>query len=236
MAMVDELRRALAAAEIDPHARVVVLRGAGGHFCSGGDLKDMAQVRMRLATEGPGVLRETSAAFGRLCNAFANSPLATVAVLEGTVMGGGFGLACVVDVAIASTTVTFGLPETSLGLVPAQIAPYLIDRLGVSQARRLCVCGGLTKGDAALAIGLIHALHAPQEIDAALAGVLTDILACAPRALAATKALITRAQHQPQGALTDDAAQVFAEAVLGPEGTEGVMAFMQKRKPNWVPN
>ncbi|MFZ3219078.1 MAG: enoyl-CoA hydratase/isomerase family protein, partial [Rhodoferax sp.] len=136
--MVAELRQVLQGAEAtagQPDAvRVVVLRGSGGHFCAGADLKDMAGARMRAmqATDGGDPIAEVNAAFGELCVAYSRTPLAVVAVLEGTVMGGGFGLACVADVAIASETAAFRLPETSLGVVPAQIAPFLVERLGYS--------------------------------------------------------------------------------------------------------
>jgi hypothetical protein len=80
--------------------------------------------------------------FGALCVAYAKTPLALVMVLEGSVMGGGIGLACVADVALACETAVFRLPETALGVVPAQIAPFLLERLGYSQAKRLAVTGG----------------------------------------------------------------------------------------------
>jgi isohexenylglutaconyl-CoA hydratase len=113
--MVAELRQVLQDAEGTagkPGAvRVVVLRGAGGHFCAGADLKDMAGARMRaMQAQGSGLqdpIAEVNAEFGQLCVAYSRSPLAVVAVLEGTVMGGGFGLACVADVAIASDTANF---------------------------------------------------------------------------------------------------------------------------------
>jgi isohexenylglutaconyl-CoA hydratase len=234
LAMVAELREALAAAEADDDVRVIVLRGAGGHFCAGGDLKDMAAARLRLADEGPGVLRQMNAAFGQLCVAFAATPLATVAVLEGAVMGGGFGLACVADVVLAAPSVSFRLPETSLGVVPAQIAPFLVDRLGASQARRLAVTGGRVDGEQALRLGLVHEVHDADQLDVALQRVVGEILRCAPRALAATKRLMARAQHREAESLIDEAAAVFADAAVGDEGHEGVAAFVEKRAPRWV--
>ena len=227
LAMVGELRQALAQAESTAGTaqaiRVVVLRGAGGHFCAGGDLKDMAMARMR-ALE-----------FGHLCAAFANTPLAVVVVLEGTVMGGGFGLACVADVAIATETARFRLPETSLGVVPAQIAPFLVERLGYSQAKRLAVTGGRLDATQALAVGLVHQQVQTTEVDGAVQAVLADILACAPAALAATKSLMAKARWSAPADLVDEAAAIFSRAVQGPEGQEGTSAFLQKRKPNWVP-
>jgi isohexenylglutaconyl-CoA hydratase len=239
--MVQELQLALAAAEAtaDPAqaVRVVVLRGAGAHFCAGADLKDMAGARMRAmqrADGEPDPIAGVNAAFGHLCAAYANTPLAVVAVLEGTVMGGGFGLACVADVAIASDSATFRLPETSLGVVPAQIAPFLVERLGYSQAKRFAVTGGRLDAAAALALGLVHEVTAAEGLEAVLGKTLADILACAPGALAATKALMRRVRFIPAAELVNEAATIFSHAAQGPEGLEGMTAFIQKRKPQWA--
>ena len=232
--MVRELRAVLAEAQAAADARVLVLRGAGGHFCSGGDIRDMAAARAREA-EAPGALAAVSAAFGELCVAFASTGLAVVAVVEGTVMGGGFGLACVADVVLATPSATFRLPETALGLVPAQIAPFLVERLGYAEAKRLAVTGARLDARSALALRLVHGLHDATELDDALSRILSDILQCAPGALAATKALLARARLEAPAALVNHAAGVFAHAALGPEGSEGTAAFVQKRKPSWVP-
>lgn len=241
--MVTELRAALARAEADASVRVVVLRGAGGHFCAGADLQDMAAARMRSmqnppeqggAGVAPDAVAQANAQFGELCVAYANTPLALVVVLEGSVMGGGLGLACVADVALASESAAFRLPETALGVVPAQIAPFLVARLGYSQAKRLAVTGGRLGAASALSIGLVHAVHASDQIDAALAAVLTDIQACAPGAVAATKALMAKARLTEPESLVQEAAVIFSRAAQGPEGLEGTAAFLQKRKPRWA--
>ncbi len=245
--MVAELRQVLRDAEATvgtPEAvRVVVLRGAGGHFSAGADLKDMAAARMRAmqapaagggADAAPDPIAEVNAAFGELCVAYARTPLAVVAVLEGTVMGGGFGLACVADVAIASETAQFRLPETSLGVVPAQIAPFLVERLGYSQAKRLAVTGGRLDAAAALRLGLVHTVADTANLQTELDTVLADILACAPGALAATKALMAQARLREPQDLVQAAAAIFSRAAQGPEGLEGIAAFMQKRKPQWA--
>jgi isohexenylglutaconyl-CoA hydratase len=241
LTMVAELVQALADAHASaggPDAvRVVVVRGAGGHFCAGADLKDMAAARMRAmqgTADGSDPIAQVNAQFGQMCAAFANSPLASVVVLEGTVMGGGLGLACVADVAIASETASFRLPETALGVVPAQIAPFLVERLGYSQAKRLAVTGGRLDAAAALRIGLVHQQVASVDLKSALDTVLADILNCAPGALAATKALMAKARLQDTASLVQEAAAVFSSAAQGPEGTEGMGAFLQKRKPSWV--
>jgi isohexenylglutaconyl-CoA hydratase len=243
--MVAELRQVLDGAQATagtPDAvRVVVLRGEGGHFCAGADLKDMAAARMRSMQRTqqpldgePDPMAGVNAAFGHLCVAYAQTPLAVVAVLEGTVMGGGFGLACVADVAIASDTVSFRLPETALGVVPAQIAPFLVERLGYSQARRLAVTGARLDAATALHMGLVHEVSGTAMLDAALNRVISEILSCAPGALAATKALMQRARFTPPQDLVQHAADVFTQAAQGAEGIEGMTAFIQKRKPQWA--
>jgi len=234
LAMVLELREALAGAEADGNTRVLVLRGAGGHFCAGADLRDMAGARMKLV-EDPEALVKINAAFGDLCVAYASTGLATVAVLEGTVMGGGLGLACVVDVALAGSGAVFRLPETSLGVVPAQIAPFLVERLGYAEAKRLAVTGGRLDSQAALTLRLVHAVHAAGALDHALAAVLAEILQCAPGAVAATRALMARARFHAPASLVRHAAEVFSQAAQGPEGLEGTTAFLEKRKASWVP-
>ncbi len=239
MAMVRELRVVLAQAEMrcgtDDGVRVIVLRGAGGHFCAGADLSDMAAARIKLQDD-PQALVQTNAAFGDLCVAFADTGIATVAVVEGICMGGGFGLACVADVTLATDSANFRLPETSLGLVPAQIGPFLVERLGYAEAKRLAVTGGTLGAQAALALRLVHEVHAVETIDVALTRVLSGILQCAPGAVAASKALIAKARFQSPAALVQEAAAVFSCAALGPEGIEGTTAFLQKRKASWVPS
>ncbi len=228
--MVRDLREALAAAEAAGDVRAIVLRGAGGHFCAGADLKSMAA-----APRDPASMAALNAGFGELCVAYANTPIVTVAVVEGTVMGGGFGLACVADVAIAGESALFRLPETAVGLVPAQIAAFLVERLGYSEAKRLAVTGGKLDAKAALGIRLVHEVHADAALDAALARVLHELLQCAPGAVRATKALIAKARFTRPADLVQEAAQVFAKAATGPEGVEGTVAFVQKRKPTWAP-
>ena len=240
--MVDELLDVLARAEADGDARAIVLRGAGGHFCAGADLKDMAAARQREAGGDADAVAAANARFGALCAAFARTGLATIAVLEGAVMGGGLGLACVADVVLAGASAQLRLPETTLGLVPAQIAPFLVERIGAAQVRRLAVTGARLSANEALAIGLVHEVHddarpapdGPSPLDAALARTLAAVRRCAPGAVAATKALVARARHTPAAALVDEAARVFATAARGPEGQEGAMAFLQKRLPSWA--
>ena len=236
--MVADLRAVLAEVESRADARVIVLRGAGGHFCSGGDIKDMAGARARRAelAEGKGdPTAEVNAAFGELCVAYASTGRAVIAVVEGTVMGGGFGLACAADVVLADPTASFRLPEVSLGVVPAQIAPFLVERLGYAHARRLAVTAAHIDASTALSLGLVNEVLAPEALTAALQRTVNAVLCNAPGAVAATKKLMARARFERPADMVHEAAQVFARALYSAEGTEGTAAFVQKRKPAWAP-
>ncbi|WP_095196737.1 enoyl-CoA hydratase/isomerase family protein [Pseudomonas sp. Irchel 3A7] len=229
--MVNELRAVLAAVRDDRAVRALVIGGAGGHFCSGGDIKDMANARNQGAT----AYRELNRAFGALLEETQHAPQVVITVLQGAVLGGGFGLACVSDIAMADHQAQFGLPETSLGLLPAQIAPFVVQRIGLTQTRRLALTAARFDGTQARRMGLVHFVeHDPQALAERLDEVLAHVLCCAPQANAATKKLLLASAVQPSSELLDDAAQWFSEAVTGAEGVEGTMAFVQKRKPGWA--
>lgn len=231
LAMVGELRAVLEHARHDATLRAIVLRGAGGHFCAGGDIKDMASARAK----GGGAYRELNRVFGALLEEAQAAPQVLVALLEGAVLGGGFGLACVSDVAIAARDARFGLPETTLGVLPAQIAPFVVGRIGLTQARRLALTAARFDGAEALRLGLVHYCEADAEaLQRRLADVLGQIRQCAPQANAQTKALLLASEREALGPLLDRAAEQFAAAVTGAEGAEGTLAFVQKRKPRWA--
>jgi isohexenylglutaconyl-CoA hydratase len=238
LVMVRELGDLFASIAARRDVRAVVLRGAGGHFSAGGDVKDMAAARAAdPGPDGKDPIAVVNAQFGQLVDRVNRAPQVVIAVLEGAVFGGGFGLACVADVALALANATFGLPETGLGLPPAQIAPFLVQRLGLSQARRLAVTGARFDGAEAARLGVVHEAHADTaSLDAALARVLAEVRRCAPDAVAATKHIL-HASHGQGGepaALIEEAARLFAAAARGPEGQEGTMAFIEKRLPAWA--
>lgn len=215
--------------------RAVILRGADGHFCAGGDIKDMISARSRLAESADDPFYALNRAFGRLLMQVESAPQVVIVLLEGAVLGGGFGLACVSDVALARETCQFGLPETSLGVIPAQIAPFVVKRIGLTQARRLALLGARFDGQEAWRLGLVHQLlEAQADAEAALSAIIQQVMRCAPEANAKTKALLLRVGEEPMNPLLDDAARDFSQAVQGAEGTEGTLAFMQKRKPRWA--
>lgn len=234
LVMVRELEAVFAAVSDDRTLRTLVIRGAGGHFCAGGDVKDMAGARMAESKDGKDPIAEVNRAFGRMLERAEAVPQALVAVCEGAVLGGGFGVACVADVTLTDASAEFGLPETGLGLPPAQIAPFLVKRLGLSQTRRLAVTGGRFDGREALRIGLAHeCFEGKDALEAGLAALLGRIARCAPGAIATTKSLVLAVGSKPLTQLLDEGAAAFAASVRGPEGTEGTMAFMQKRAASW---
>jgi isohexenylglutaconyl-CoA hydratase len=237
--MVEELIAVFDALEDSHDVRVVVLRGAGGNFCAGGDIKDMAKARGLPAPDPAGGPDDPMAVinrkFGTMLSVIETAPQAVVAIAEGAVMGGGFGLACVADVTLARADATFRLPETSLGIPPAQIAPFIVRRIGLTQARRLAVTGGRLDGRQAKAVGIVHEAYETSEaLDTGLAATLADIRRCAPGAVAITKDLVISSLSENIEVLLDRAARDFATAIRGPEGQEGTMAFLQKRAPSWA--
>lgn len=234
--MTQELRAVFSAIATSDTIRAVVLRGAGGHFCAGGDIKDMAGARARAVESGNGeAYAELNRAFGAMITQVDHASQVVIAVLEGAVMGGGFGLACVSDVAIAHQDAKFALPETSLGILPAQIAPFVVQRIGFTQARRLALLGVRFDGAEAARLGIVHhVVRNDEELGAELFATLSHVRKCAPQANRATKALLHRVGKEPLEGLLDDAARQFARAVAGPEGAEGTMAFVQKRAPKWA--
>ncbi|KKW81810.1 enoyl-CoA hydratase/isomerase family protein [Acinetobacter bereziniae] len=233
--MVKAIQQVFQVIEQDLSIRAVILRGKGGHFCAGGDIKDMAQLRgeaMNLGSHQPYV--DFNRQFGHMIQQVDQAPQTVVAVLEGAVLGGGFGLACVSDIAISLADAKFGLPETGLGVIPAQIAPFVVKRIGLTQARRLALLGSRFEGHTALKVGVVHeVVENEKALEVLLVETIQQIKRTAPQASRMTKALLHRTLNEPLTALLDDAAQQFAQAVGGEEGMEGTMAFIQKREPNW---
>ncbi|KZZ62197.1 hypothetical protein A3762_23490 [Oleiphilus sp. HI0125] len=162
-------------------------------------------------------------------------PQVLIVVAEGAVLGGGFGLVCISDLALCLDSTQFGLPETSLGIPPAQIAPFVVTRIGLTQARRLSLFGARFKGTEAKELGIVHeCLDSNEALETALETALSQVKNCAPQANRTTKELILSVGHQPLESLLDGAAKNFASAVQGAEGQEGTMAFIQKRKASWA--
>lgn len=231
-AMVAELLAVFEAAAADTGLRAIVLRGAGGTFCAGGDLRDMGGGEQG-GNDPAASLAAMNRAFGSMLQAAEAVPQVLVAVIEGAAMGGGFGLACVSDIAIARDDASFGMPEVRLGVVPAQIAPFVVRRIGLPQARRLALTGGRLKAAEARALGLLHHVEDADTLEPRLAEVLDGVRLSAPGAVAATKRLLLEVERGDLPTLLDRAARSFADAVLG-EGQKGLPAFLMKKPAPWA--
>jgi len=210
--------------------RVVVLSGAGPVFCAGGDLAYMRRAASFSHEEN---IRD-AARLAAMFEAIDTLSVPLVARIHGAALGGGAGLAAVSDVVIAEETAVFGFTEVRLGLVPAAIAPYALATIGRSAARALFLSGRRFGAAMARDIRLVHEVVPAGALDEAVSRWVTEFLAAAPGAVAAAKALIRQVSHMGP----DEAAPVTAEALAvrraSPEGQEGLLAFLEKRRPRWA--
>ncbi len=232
--LLGELDDVLAQLEPDRSIQTLIMRGAGGTFCAGGDLKQFKQIFLS-ELSGEEAARENRK-FGDLFIRLNRLPQTVVMLIEGAAIGGGFGLVCTSDIAICTADTRFSLSETSLGIVPAQISPFVVQRLGFTQARRLMLTGARFKGDEAQALGLVHfSMPSHSALDAKADEILSQIERCGPLASALTKETLHITQ-QPQPLITtlDMASERFGQAILSDEGREGISAFLEKRKPSWA--
>jgi isohexenylglutaconyl-CoA hydratase len=235
--VVEELIAVVDAIASDRAVRTVILRGAGGTFCAGGDIKTFQQAfGSEAPTDGSkDPVAKVNRTFGDFLQKIEAMPQTLVGVIEGAAFGGGLGLVCVTDVAIALADTKFSLSETSLGIPPAQIAPFVVKRVGLTTARRLALTGTRFKGGEAQRLGLVHEVAADaDELEAKLTQVLKEIGKCAPGANALTKRLLLNSLTEPLNAVLDAASDDFAAQLRGPEGQAGVMAFLQKQPAPWV--
>ncbi len=235
--MIGELRTVFGILRDRRDIKVVILRGAGGTFCAGADLKNMEQSFTREAaarrdeTPSPSNNRE----YGTFLEMVNTTPQVVVAAVEGYAIAGGFGLLCVSDVAICTEDAGFAMSETAIGIVPAQIAPFVAARIGVPQTRHLALTAARFKGPEALRLGIAHHLVKDSAaLDAKLEEILKQIDRCAPLANALTKAVVMKVGSEPLSSVLDFAADRFAEARRSPEAAEGLRAFAEKRQPKWV--
>ncbi len=233
-ALVAEIMAVFSAIADNRDIRAVVLRGAGGNFCAGGDISDMNAAGQD-PEAGKQAMRDFNRSFGHMITQVNRAPQVVITLLEGAVLGGGFGLACISDVAIADRQASFSMPETGLGIIPAQIAPFVVKRIGLTQARRLALLGERVDGERACQLGIVHSVSQDaDDMQAQLAATLKNIRRCAPNANAATKQLMLQVGEEEHEALLDSAADLFAKALVSSEGREGTQAFMEKRKPIWA--
>lgn len=228
----DDLAVVLEALPAEASIRFVVLRGRGGVFCAGGDLK-MFRTVFQGGMDRDDIVR-FNADFGRLMKAIQALPQLFVVLIEGAAMAGGLGLACLADVVLATRDARFALTEVTLGIPPAQITPVVMRRVGASEARRLLLTAAAFDGEEAGRLGFVHTVvDDAAALDAAAETLLARSRRGAPGAIAATKQIINATSTLDGDALVQFAAERFADCMLGDEAREGLAAFAEKRQPAW---
>ncbi|MCA8958634.1 MAG: enoyl-CoA hydratase/isomerase family protein [Planctomycetes bacterium] len=228
--VVEELADCFARIDADPQARVVVLSGNGKSFSAGADLAWMIE-QSELSE------RDNAASATRMAGMFlaiARCSKPVVARIHGHALGGGSGLTAAADIAVATHSTVFGLTEVKLGIVPAVISPFVMQKIGVGRARALFLTGERFDGREAERVGLVHRAVAESELDAEVDRVVAELLGSGPAAVASAKRLIGVV-----GALSlEDAIPVTAQWIAAlratPEAREGMRAFLDKRPAEWV--
>src|SRR5438309_2948083 len=216
--------------EDDETVRVVVLAGEGKSFSAGADLDWMRRAADFSEEEN----RRDAAAAAALWRAVAECPKPVVARVHGNAFGGGAGLVAASDIAVAAESAMFGFTEVRLGLLPATVAPHVVEKIGPGRALPLFITGERFEAQRALAIGLVHQVVPQEQLDVAVGTVVDQLLAGGPNALRECKELVRRVVSADRATIDAYTAALIASARAGDEGREGVAAFLEKRKPRWV--
>lgn len=226
-ALMTELLAALEAAVADDSVRVVVLSHTGPVFCSGADLKETAAA-YATGTVPAGML-------GDVLTALWECPKPVVARVGGTARAGGLGLVAAADIALCAQEVTFAFSEVRIGVIPAVISATVLPRLQPRAAAELYLTGDTFDGRRAAEIGLVTRAVPAETLDEVVGGYCAGLVRGGPRALAGAKELLRRPRATT---LRDEVAELAALSTgyfLSDEGREGVLAFREKRSPNWLP-
>jgi methylglutaconyl-CoA hydratase len=224
LALIDELSEAVSGLEADRTCRVVILQGAGPGFCAGLDIHEAADQALagRSGHAVAGILR-----------AVHESRLVFIAAVHGAAMGGGAGLVCACDLAVATQDSRFAFPECRLGLIPALVLPLLVRQVGERWAKELVLTGEPVDATRAAQIGLVNfVVHADYLLIAATR-LADNVLRGAPGAVSSTKRLIASHSARPLASELAEAMRDHLEARRGPEALEGFAAFREKRPPVW---
>ncbi len=209
--------------------RVVILAGEGTAFCSGADATWMK----KSATFSREENERDAAALAALLKAVDECPRPVLARVQGAVLGGGVGLVAACDVAVADAGAQFGFPEVRLGLVPAVISTFVLPRIGARAARRYFLTGERFGAPQAQAMGLLHEVTTPDQLDPTIDAIVRDLLQAGPRALSAAKKLIRDVAGLTREQAVRETIRTIAEIRVSPEAQEGLGAFLEKRKPRW---
>lgn len=229
--LTNALTAALKTLDADKKIRAVTLMGAGKSFCAGADIAHMKAGAKFSKAHNYKVARESAEMFATIYNL--SKP--TIACVHGAVRGGGLGLVAACDIAIAARTATFRLSEVKIGVIPSMISPYVIAAIGERHARRYFVTGEEFDAGEAWRIGLVHDIVEESELRARVGGMLAQLYSSGPNAMAAAKKLIPLSAHANIAKpILDETARRIADIRATAEGQEGLSAFLEKRKPNWV--
>jgi methylglutaconyl-CoA hydratase len=229
--MVTELRKVLFDLRTADAVRVVVLGGRGPAFCAGADLEWMQAMAGFTREEN---LREAQALADLFFTVY-ESPKPIVARVHGAALGGGCGLVAASDIPVAALGTQFGFPEVRLGIVPAVISPYVISKIGESAARELFLTGERFEAVRAVEVGLIRAAVPEEDLDAVVDRRVAELVKAGPRAVSEAKALIREVAWRRVEDVQRYTVERIAELRISAEGQEGMRAFLEKRKPYWVP-
>lgn len=231
-AMIAELDEVFAKLQENPGVRVIVLAGEGKHFSAGADLQWMQ--RTSEATRECNVTDARQ--FAAMLSRIAACTRPTVARVQGAALGGGVGLVCACDIAIAAEGASFAVSEAKFGILPSVIGPYVTNAIGKRQARRLALTTTRIAADEASAMGMVHRVVPIEQLDGAVDAVTGDLLAGGPTAQREIKALYEQFEVGP---VTPDVRELTAATIARVRGTdearEGFAAFLAKRPPAWIP-
>jgi methylglutaconyl-CoA hydratase len=216
----------------DPAVRVIVLSGRGRSFCAGADVDSMRHQGAAAYDDNLKNARELAEMFRSL----AECRKPTIARVNGAAIGGGLGLVCACDVAVAATEAKFAASEVRLGLIPATIGPYVVRAIGGRWARRLFQTGERITAEQAEKIGLVHETVETEVLDGRVESIVNDLLAGAPGAQETAKELIDAVEGRPiTSKLIEETAEWIAAIRAEDEAREGLSAFLEKRAPTWAP-
>ena len=213
----------------DRATRAVVLAGAGPTFCAGGDL---AWMKAQVDADRPQRLREARK-LAEMLQALNTMSAPLIGRLHGGAFGGGVGMACVCDVAVAAQGTKFCFSETRLGIIPATIGPYVLARMGEGLARRVFMSARVFDAAEAGALGLLSRVVEEADLDAAVEAEVAPYLATAPGAVAAAKALARALGPRIDAEVIDDSIRRLADIWEGDEARIGIRAFLDKTTPPW---
>lgn len=233
--LAGELRAAFGklAREGPTELRAVVLAGAGTTFCAGADVAWMRAAAL-LDVEAN---EQDAMALADMFEAVDTCPVPVIARVHGAALGGGMGLCAVADLVIAESGTRFGFTETRLGILPAVISPFIVAKIGESEARALFPGGRRFDAVRAHRIGLVHeVVEGEAALDAAVAVAINDVLAAGPTAARAAKAVIREIRGLGHGSAKWHTARTIARQRVSAEAREGLAAFSEGRRPAWIPD